>query len=169
MSIVGRSLQTTRTHRFVSVCVAPGQIKVAWTTGWSTSSSLFDIHGQHRRQRLDISSMSKGKRVDVQLLGADCTEPDSLSLIFFSSTSTRSKVVLQASQCRERQSLLYSLSLYHDSQLHRNINQPARKQHLDDIELAQDCTARIPCRKGSSAPYRELWRERKLIIQVTLL
>ena len=61
----------TRTHGFVSVYVTPERIKVAWTTDWSTFSLLFDIHGEYRRQRLDISSMSKGKRVDVQFLGPE--------------------------------------------------------------------------------------------------
>ena len=51
-----------------------------------------------------------------------------------------------------------SLHLHHPpfSQLQRNIDQPTRKEHMDSIELAQDCTGRIVCRKGKSAPYRGL-------------
>ena len=36
------------------------------------------------------------------------------------------------------------------SQLHRNINQPARKEYPDDTELVKD--VRIVRRKGKSAP-----------------
>ena len=55
--------------------------------------------------------------------------------------------------------------VYDGFQLHRNINQPTRKEHPDDSKLAQDCTVRIVRRKGKSAPYREVWWERWLVGQ----
>ena len=33
------------------------------------------------------------------------------------------------------------------SQLHRNVNQTARKEHSDNIKLVKDCTVTIVCRK----------------------
>ena len=50
---VERSLKTTQTHSFVSVCVAPGAIKVAWAIDWSRLWWLFAIYGEYRGQRLD--------------------------------------------------------------------------------------------------------------------
>ncbi|KIJ97512.1 hypothetical protein K443DRAFT_105573 [Laccaria amethystina LaAM-08-1] len=49
---------------------------------------------------------------------------------------------------------------------HRNINQPARKEHPDDIEQPQDYSARIVPRKGKWVPYREVWLERRLVGRV---
>ena len=39
------------------------------------------------------------------------------------------------------------------SQLHRNVNQTARKEHPDNIKLAKDCTVTIVCRKVGAEGY----------------
>ena len=53
MLIIGRGLQTIRTHGFVSVCLAPwaeqGGVDDRFVEAWS----LFDIHGEYRGQPLD--------------------------------------------------------------------------------------------------------------------
>ena len=113
VSIVG-SLQTTWTG-FVSECVAPGAdqggvddrsvdvlvvVRHLWRISWTTFGRAFsDDEGQRGWM------LSRGGRI--------YTEPDSLSRIFSSSTSTRSKVVLETSQRREKlSSLVCSLSLH---------------------------------------------------------
>lgn len=92
-------VQMTRKHGFVPVCVAPRRI-----VDNGLVDALVVVPHEYCGQPLDISSMSKAKRVDV---GRNYTKRDSLSAIFSSSTSTSSKVVLQASRCRESQSLMY--------------------------------------------------------------
>ena len=113
MSIVGRALQTTRTG-FASVCVALGAdqggmddglvevlVVVRYPqriSGTTFGQAFSDDEGQRGWM------LSRGGRI--------YTEPDSLSRISSSSASTRSTVVLQASQRRERRpSLVCSLSL----------------------------------------------------------
>ena len=107
---VDRSLQTTRTASFRFV-QHRGRSKVAWTIDWSTFSSLFDTHGEYRGQAFSDDEGQRGWMLGYG--GPTYTEPSSLSRISSSLTSTRSKVVLQASQRREsRSSLMFSLSLH---------------------------------------------------------
>ena len=100
MSIVGEALQTTRTHGFVSVWVAP------WADQGGVDNGLVEVLIVVRHPRR-ISWKTSGrilneegrKGVNVELLGTT-----KLSRIFSSPTFTRPKVVVQASRRRERRS-----------------------------------------------------------------
>ena len=125
---------------------------------WLRFSSLFGMDGQG----LDDSSMRKGKRVaGPKLYGffAFSLRPlqqDPRSC--FRPFNTRETLVPHVLVIPPSSSS--AGKVYDDFQLHHNINQPTRKEHPDDIKLAQECTVRIMCRKGKSAPCREEWWER---------
>ena len=141
MSIVGGALDS----------MDAWQIMVAWTMDWSRFLSFFNIHGEYRGRRLDESSMRKSKMWSCW--GRNIRNPTHLLPFFI---------------CRLLQDLRSSFKPLNDardarpscacypstfvirwkgirwfSQLHCNINQTGRKEHPDDVELAQDCTIRI--------------------------
>ena len=126
---------------------------VVWTTDWSRFLSLFNIHGEYRGQRLDESSMRKSKRAECGVAGAGIIRNPTHFLPFFlcrllqDPRSFRplndARDACPSCACYPSTFVICRKGIRWFSQLHRNINQPARKEHPDDIELAQDCTVRI--------------------------
>ena len=142
-----------------------GRIKVAWTMDWLRFSSLFGIHGEYCGQRLEA------KECECRVAGPELCGFLAFSLrplqqdqrSCFRPLNTREALVPRVLVIPP--SLSSAGKVYDGFQLHRNINQPTRKEHPDDSKLAQDCTVRIVCRKGKSAPYREEWWEQWLVGQ----
>lgn len=123
---------------------------VAWTMDWSRFLSLFNTHGKYRGQRLDESLMRKSKKAECGVAGAGIIwNPTHFFFVDFYKIQGHPSGLSMTREMLVPYGLL-SLHLHHPLEGCTMLlsapsqHQPtARKEHLDDIELTQECTVRI--------------------------